>query len=87
MLAGEKIYGDDTPVRVLGGKGSTARLWVYVRDERPIGAATPSAMWFRYSGDCKGEHPQQHLKNYRGILQADAYAGYMELYKTPDQPR
>lgn len=84
VLAADKIHGDDTPVRVLGGKGSkarTARLWVYVRDDRPIGATTPSAVWFQYSGDRKGEHPQQHLKHYKGILQADAYGGYLELYK------
>ncbi|BAQ67586.1 transposase [Rhodovulum sulfidophilum] len=29
----------------------------------------------------KGEHPQKHLKNSSGILQADAYAGFKELYE------
>ena len=65
VLVTDKIHRDDTPVRVLGGKGSkarTARLWVYVRDDRPVGVATPGAVWFQYSGDRKGEHPQQHLK-------------------------
>ena len=65
VLAADKIHGDDTPVRELGGKGGkarTARLWVYVRDDRPVGVATPGAVWFQYSGDRKGEHPQQHLK-------------------------
>jgi len=52
-----------------------------VRDDRPIGATTPSAVWFQYSVDRKGEHPQRHLKHYKGILRADAYAGYLELYK------
>ncbi len=28
-------------------------------------------------------HPQRHLKGFKGILQADAYAGFKELYK-PD---
>ena len=38
VLAAEKIHGDDTPIRVLGGAGAEARtglLWVDVRDDRP----------------------------------------------------
>jgi hypothetical protein len=27
-----------------------------------------------------GEHPQRHLAGYAGILQADAHAGFNELY-------
>ena len=37
-------------------------------------------MWFQYSADRKGEHPARHLKDWRGILQADAFAGYNQLY-------
>ena len=29
----------------------------------------------------KGEHPRRHLANSSGILQADAYAGFRELYE------
>ena len=29
----------------------------------------------------KGEHPQRRLRDYRGILQADAYAGFNALYE------
>ncbi len=84
VLAAEKIHGDDTPIRVLGGKGSkarTGRLWVYVRDDRPIGCPAASAVWFQYSADRRGEHPRKHLRNYNGILQADAFAGYNQLYE------
>ena len=35
---------------------------------------------FYYSPDRKGEHPQAHLVNYTGILQADAFDGYNQLY-------
>lgn len=28
----------------------------------------------------KGEHPAQHLEKFRGTLQADAYAGFNQLY-------
>ena len=37
--------------------------------------------WFAYSPDRKGEHPQRHLKDFKGILQADAYAGFNKLYE------
>lgn len=84
VLAAEKIHGDDTPIRVLGGAGAkarTGRLWVYVRDDRASGDAAPPAVWFQYSADRKGEHPVRHLKDFSGILQADAFAGYHPLYE------
>ena len=82
-LAAAKIHADDTPVPVLQpgrGKTKTGRLWVYVRDDRPIGSSEPAAAWYQYTPDRKGEHPQRHLKNYHGILQADAYGGWGKLY-------
>ena len=78
-----KVHGDDTPVKVLNpgaGKTKTGRLWVYVRDDRPAGSADPPAAWFRYSPDRGGAHPQEHLRGMKGALQADAYAGWDELY-------
>jgi len=62
------------------GKTKTGRLWTYVRDDRPAGDNSPPAVWFGYSADRKGEHPRQHLKNFQGALQADAYAGFHHLY-------
>ena len=85
VLAASKLHADDTPVPVLApgnGKTKTGRLWTYVRDDRPSGDTTAPAVWFAYSPDRKGEHPKQHLKNYRGALQADAYAGFHPLYDT-----
>ena len=83
VLAAEKVHTDDTPVPVLApgrGKTKTGRLWTYVRDDRPAASRDPPAVWYRYSPDRKGEHPQAHLKRFRGILQADAYGGYGALY-------
>ena len=83
VLAAEKVHADDTPVKVLdpgAGKTRTGRLWVYVRDDRPAGNPAPAAAWYRYSPDRKGEHPRDHLKKFRGILQADAYGGWTQLY-------
>ncbi|MDM0071646.1 IS66 family transposase [Variovorax sp. J31P207] len=82
-LASAKVHADDTPVAVLDpgrGRTKTGRLWVYVRDDRPAASAEPPAAWYRYSPSRRGEHPQAHLKNYSGILQADAYGGYTRIY-------
>jgi len=84
VLATGKLHGDDTPIPVLApGNGctKTARLWTYVRDDRPAGDSAAPAVWFAYSADRKGDHPQQHLKGFRGILQADSYAGFNRLYE------
>jgi transposase len=42
----------------------------------------PAAVWFAYSPDRKGEHPQAHLGNFTGTLQADGYAGFDAVYET-----
>jgi len=84
VLAASKLHADDTPVPVLApgtGKTKTGRLWTYVRDDRPSGSADAPAVWFAYSPDRKGERPREHLKLYRGALQADAYAGFHHLYE------
>jgi hypothetical protein len=84
VFAAEKLHGDDVPVPVLEpgrGKTKTGRLWTYVRDDRPAGSAEAAAVWFAYSPDRKSEHPAQHMKTYKGILQADAYAGFQKLYE------
>src|SRR3546814_10869331 len=52
-------------------------LFRSARDDRPSGDTTAPAMWIRYSPDRRGIHPQTHLKDYIGILQADALAGYV----------
>ena len=47
----------------------------------PWGDQSPPAVWFAYTPDRKGEHPQAHLKEFTGTLQADAYAGYGGVYQ------
>jgi transposase len=81
VLAAERLHGDDTTVPVLAkGKTILGRCWTYVRDDRPFGGRAPPAAMFFYSRDRAGEHPQQHLATWNGILQADAYSGYGKLY-------
>src|SRR3984957_8854883 len=87
VMAAERLHADDTTVPVLAkGKTNTGRCWIYVRDDRPFGGAGPPATMFYYSRDRKGEHPQAHLARYAGILQADAYDGYNQLYLAGRNP-
>ena len=87
VLAAARIHGDDTTVPVMAkGKTDVARLWVYVRDDRPFAGSDPPAALFHYSRDRRGEHPQAHLAGWSGILQADAYGGYNELYREGRDP-
>ncbi len=84
VMAATKLHADDTPVPVLApgnGKTKTGRLWTYVRDDRASGDPTAPAVWFAYSPDRRGERPRDHLKLYQGALQADAYAGFQQLYQ------
>jgi transposase len=87
VLSAERLHSDDTTVPVLAkGKTIKGRLWVLARDDRPFGGLSPPAAVFFYSRDRSGEHPRQQLLNYSGILQADAYAGYGELYAVDRKP-
>ena len=83
VFAADVVHADDTPLPVLApglGKTKTGRLWTYVRDERPAAGEVAPAVWFAYSPDRKGEHPQGHLADFSGILQADGYAGFSKIY-------
>ena len=87
VLAAERLHADDTTVPVLAkGKTDIARCWVYVRDDRPFAGPAPPAAVFYYSRDRRGEHPTAHLQGWAGVLQADAYSGYGELYAAQRQP-
>lgn len=87
VLAAGRLHGDDTSIPVLArGTTDTGRLWTYVRDDRPFGGPDPPAALFHYSRDRRGEHPQDHLASYAGVLQADAFGGYGRLYEPGRTP-
>jgi len=87
VFAAERIHADDTTVPVLAkGKTRTGRLWTYVRDDRPFAGPDPPAAVLFYSRDRGGEHPEQHLAGYAGLMQADAYAGFNRLYEANRKP-
>jgi len=86
VFAADRVHGDDTTIPLLAkSKTITARLWTYVRDDKPFGGADPPAAIYYFSRDREGAHPQRHLEKFQGILQADAYGGYKALY-ADDRP-
>jgi transposase len=87
VLAGERVHGDETPMPVLAKHETRkGRLWTYVRDDKPFAGPAPPAAVFFYSRDRTAQHPERHLRDYAGILQADAYAGYNRLYEAGRTP-
>ena len=85
VLKGQAIFADDTPVKLLApgsGKTKTARLWAYVRDERPWAGEAHPAAWYQFSPDRKGVRPREHLAAYEGFMHADGYPGFNDLYRT-----
>jgi transposase len=87
VLAAERLHGDDTTVPILAkGKTIKGHIWTYVRDDRPFGGRAPPAALYYASRDRRHEHPVRHLGGFAGILQADAYGGYNELYDPARAP-
>ena len=87
VLEGARLHGDDTTVPLLARGGTkTARLWTYVRDDRPWGGRAPPAALFKFSRDRQMIHPNKHLAGWQGVLQADAYGGYNDLYLADRHP-
>jgi transposase len=87
VLAAERLHADDTTVPLLAKGGTkTARLWTYLRDDRPFGGGAPPAALYYFSTDRRKEHPTRHLTGWTGILQADAYGGYNDLYRADHKP-
>lgn len=87
VLGAQRLHGDDTTVPLLARGGTkTARLWTYVRDDRPFAGGAPPAALFHFSRDRQMIHPNAHLNEWQGVLQADAYGGYNDLYQADRKP-
>jgi transposase len=74
-LQSQVLAMDETPVRELGGVGTTLKgyLWCGVGD-----ANHPYDCFF-YSSDRRGIRPQTYLSGFRGYLLADAYVAYERI--------
>lgn len=78
VLSSRVIHTDDTEVPVQEpGRGQTrkGRLWVYLGDD------DHSYVVFDYTPSRARAGPVSFLSGFEGYLQADAYAGYKELYR------
>ena len=87
VLGAERLHADDTTVPLMAKGGTqTARLWTYVRDDRPFAGGAPPAALYSFSTDRRMVHPTRHLAGWTGILQADAYGGYNGVYDAARKP-
>lgn len=71
VISADKLRAGDTPLPVLApgeGKTKAGRLWTDVRDDRPASQETAPAVWFAYSSNRRSEHPQAHLKSFKGDM-------------------
>lgn len=79
VLRSGVIQTDDTPVPTLGltpGRAKEGRMWVYLGDEAHRHAV------FDSTSSREGKWPQQWLKDFKGFLQSDAFAGYAPLHQS-----
>lgn len=82
VRGGQAIFADDTTIKMQAkSKCATARIWTYVRDERPWASEAPPAAWYQFSVDREGKHPADHLNRYQGWMHADGYSGFNRLYE------
>jgi transposase len=76
VLAAKVVHTDDTPIPVQDPDRDhcrTGRIWTYVSDGGVVYDATEDR--------CR-DGPLAFLRDFRGYLQCDAYAGYDELFRT-----
>ncbi|WP_299893255.1 IS66 family transposase [uncultured Ruegeria sp.] len=85
VRAGQAIFADDTPLKLQAKKKcATARIWTYVRDERPWASADPPTAWYKFGTDREGKHPTSHLGQFKGWIHADGCTGFNDLFGTED---
>src|SRR5262249_30542462 len=75
VLSAKVVHTDDTPVPVQDKNREhcrTGRIWAYV--------STGGVVYHATEDRCR-DGPLEFLKNFRGYLQCDAYAGYDELFR------
>jgi hypothetical protein len=82
VLASKVVGTDDTPVKVLDRKlpqTRKGRIWPYVGDrDHP-------AVIYDYTPTRERAGPEKFLKDFRGHLQADAYAVYDSFFTDPNR--
>jgi len=83
-----KLFMDETPAPVLSPgrkRTKTGYFWALARDDRPWGGDDPPGVAFTYAPGRSGQHADNILKGFSGVLHVDGYAGYNRLLKRPAQ--
>ena len=97
-----KLFMDETRAPVLdpgAGKTKSGYFWALARDDRPWGGQEtgsggsetgnqirPPGVAFTYAPGRSGQHADDILEDFCGILQVDGYAGYNRLLKRIERP-
>ena len=82
MKRSGRLFMDETTAPVLDpgrGRMKTGYLWAVLRDDRGHGGADPPIVVYHYAPGRGGEHAEQILGGFNGVLQVDGYAGYHRL--------
>jgi transposase len=77
-----KLFMDETRAPVLdpgSRKTKTGYFWALARDDRPWSGGAPPGVAFTYAAGRGGQHAEQILRGFSGVLQVDGYAGYNRL--------
>jgi len=77
-----KLFMDETTMPQLlpgNGRTKTCYAWALCRDDRRWRGNAPPAVAFHFQQSRKGEHAEEILDGFKGILQVDGYAGYNRL--------
>jgi transposase len=86
LLGSAKLFVDETTAPVLDpgrGRTKTGYFWTIARDDRPWGGTDPPAVIYSYAPGRGNEHAAKLLKDFRGILQTDAYVAYKKVAEAP----
>ena len=79
------LHTDDTPARMLkpgNGKTVEVRMWAY----ESAGPNAPPYIVYEFSENHKYEHPINFMKDFNGVIHADAFGAYVKLDKDPGSP-
>ncbi|MFS4439515.1 IS66 family transposase [Paracoccaceae bacterium GXU_MW_L88] len=84
LKSSSKLLMDETVMPQLlpgNGRTKTCFAWALCRDDRRWLGNAPPGVVFNFRQSRGGEHAEDILRGYRGILQVDGYAGYNRLAK------
>ena len=84
LKSSSKLLMDETVMPQLlpgNGRTKTGYAWTLCRDDRRWCGNAPPGVTFHFRQSRSGEHAEEILRGYRGILQVDGYGGYSRLMR------